>query len=127
MNYYAQLLTETLPTIIETEEENERVLAIINGLITKGALSPDESKLLKLLTRLVEDFEEKAYPIEELPPNESLRHILEDRKMKQKDLLPVIGSEGVISELLSGKRKITIQTAEKLADFLGLSSYRILV
>ena len=127
MNDYARLLTQTLPGIIETEAENERMLAIIEGLIDKGELSPDESKFLKLLTRLVEDFEEKAYPMRNLSPAEVLKFLLEERGMKQKDLVSVFGSEGTTSDILNGKRPITIKTAKKLAEFLGLSSYRILV
>lgn len=127
MNDYARLLTQTLPGIIETEAENERVLAIIEGLIDKEKLSPDESKLLKLLTRLVEDFEEKAYPIGSSSPAEVLKFLLEERGMKQKDLVPVFGSEGTTSDILNGKRPITIKTAKKLSEFLGLSSYRVLV
>ncbi len=110
-----------------TEEENERTLAIIEGLIDKGTLSPDERKLLKLLTRLVEDFEEKAYPMGNASSADVLKMILEERSMKQKDLVPIFGSEGAVSDILSGKRPITIKTAQKLAAFLKLSSYRILV
>lgn len=127
MNNYAQLLTQTLPGIIETEAENERMLAVIEGLIDKGELSPEERKLLRLLTRLVEDFEEKAYPMGDVSSADVLKFLLEERGMKQKDLVPVFGSEGTTSEILNGKRPITIKTAKKLAEFLGLSSYKILV
>ena len=55
---YGQLLTETLPRVIETEEENERFLKIIEGLMKKGEdnLSPEEESLLVLLCDLVGDF-----------------------------------------------------------------------
>jgi len=43
---------------IKTEDENERMLAIVEKLMDKGeAISPEEEKLLKLLARLIEDFE----------------------------------------------------------------------
>jgi antitoxin component HigA of HigAB toxin-antitoxin module len=65
-----------MPVVIETEEENERMLKVIEKLMDKGeGLSPEEEKLLKLLTRLVEDFEEQYYhprdasPLEVLQPN----------------------------------------------------------
>lgn len=53
---YGELLAATLPKIIETEEENERVLEIINSLMSKGVrqMSPEESALLKLPVSLVE-------------------------------------------------------------------------
>jgi HTH-type transcriptional regulator/antitoxin HigA len=62
-----------------------------------------------------------------VPANERLKYILKERGMKQKDLVPLFGSEGVVSEILSGKRLITFKTAKKLADFLQLSSYEILI
>ena len=50
---YKKLLSRTMPVIIETEEENERMLKVIEKLMDKGeGLSPEEEKLLKLLTRL---------------------------------------------------------------------------
>ncbi len=126
---YGTLLTKVLPRRIETEEENDRYLAIVEKMIDKGAekFSPEEDKLFDLLTMLIEEFEKKAYPMPRVPANERLRYILEERGMKQKDLVPLFGSEGVVSEILSGKRLITLKTAKKLADFLQLSSYEILI
>ena len=125
---YGLLLIDTLPRKIETEEENERVLQIIEKLMFRGenGISPEEETLLVLLCDLVEDFEEKAYPMPDVPSNERLQYILEERGMKQKDLVSLFGSEGVVSEIVSGKRPITLKTAKKLADFLQLSSYEIL-
>ncbi len=124
---YGQLLIDTLPRVVETEEENERLLKIIKELMRKGEekLSPEEESLLGLLCNLVEAFEEKAYPIADSPPNEILKMLLDDRGMKQKDLLPVFGSVGVVSEILSGKRPITLKTAKKLHEFLGVTNYEI--
>lgn len=126
---YGQLLIDTLPRVIETEEENEKFLQVIKALMRKGEskLSPEEESLLDLLCNLVEDFEEKAYPIPDAPPNEVLKMLMEDRGMKQKDLVPVFGSEGVVSEILNGKRPITLKTAKKLQEFLGVSTYEIFI
>jgi len=126
---YGALLTKVLPRRIETEEENKRYLAIVEKMIDKGAenFSPEEDKLFDLLTMLIEEFEKKAYPMPGVPANERLKYILKERGMKQKDLVPLFGSEGVVSEILSGKRLITFKTAKKLADFLQLSSYEILI
>src|ERR1044072_7677774 len=92
---YGALLAEVLPRRIETEAENERYLKIVEQMIDKGSenFSPEEDKLFDLLTMLIAEFEEKAYPIKEVPPNERLQFILEQRDMKQKDLIPLFGSE----------------------------------
>jgi HTH-type transcriptional regulator / antitoxin HigA len=58
---YRRLIAEVSPTMIETEEENERVLSIIERMIVKGdKRSPEEDAVLSLLVHLVERFEEKA-------------------------------------------------------------------
>ncbi len=126
---YGELLLDVLPKKIETEEENERCLKIVEKLFNKGSenFTPEEDKLFDLLTLLIEDFEEKAYPIPNAPPNEVLKMLMEDRGMKQKDLVPVFGSEGVVSEILNGKRPITLKTAKKLQKFLGLSNYEFFI
>ncbi len=126
---YGELLSDVLPQRIKTEEENERYLKIVEKLFDKGAenFTPEEDKLFDLLTFLIEDFEEKAYPIPDSPPNEILKMFMEDRGMKQKDLVPVFGSEGVVSEIINGKREITLKTAKKLQEFFGLSSYEFFI
>ncbi|MDQ3633599.1 MAG: helix-turn-helix domain-containing protein [Acidobacteriota bacterium] len=126
---YGELLLDVLPKKIETEEENERCLKIVEKLFNKGSenFTPEEDKLFDLLTLLIEDFEEKAYPISNAPPNEVLKMLMEDRGMKQKDLVPVFGSEGVVSEILNGKRPITLKTAKKLQEFFGLSTYEFFI
>ncbi len=126
---YGELLLDVLPQKIETEEENERYLKIVEKLFQKGAenFTPEEDKLFDLLTLLIEEFEEKAYPFPDVAPHETLKILLEDRGIKQKDLIPIFGSAGVVSEILNGKRPITLKTAKNLAEFLGLSNYEMLI
>src|SRR5881296_1915400 len=90
---YAKLLAAALPKPIETEAENERALEIVNHLMSKGErnLTLEERWLLRMLVRLIEDFEEKAYPIDEAPPRAVLRMLMEDRGLKQIDLARLCG------------------------------------
>ncbi|MGI8669566.1 MAG: helix-turn-helix domain-containing protein [Aridibacter sp.] len=121
-NEYAELLTQTLPAIIETEAENDRILEIINGLITRGDLSPDERKLLRLLTKLVEDFEDKAYPMGEgSDPLGVMLFMMEQHNLKQIDMIDVFGSRGRVSDVVNGKRGISKNHARKLAEKFNVS------
>ena len=53
---------QNIPTAIETEEENERMLKVIEGLMDKGEnLTLEEENHLRSLAKLVEDFEERYY------------------------------------------------------------------
>ena len=120
---YRRLLSQTMPVIIETEEENERMLAIVEKLMEKDEnLSPEEEKLLKLLTRLIEDFEERYYNPPEASPLEVLQHLMESREVKQSQLWDVFGSKGIASEVLSGKRGISKAHARALANYFHVSA-----
>jgi antitoxin component HigA of HigAB toxin-antitoxin module len=85
-----ELLLDALPRPIETEAENERALAVVDRLMSKGEdnLTPEETTLLELLVQLIERFEEKAYPIPDSPGYRVLQTSMENRDVKQADLLP---------------------------------------
>jgi HTH-type transcriptional regulator/antitoxin HigA len=115
---YKRLLSQTMPVIIETEAENERMLKAIEKLMDKGeGLAPEEEKLLKLLTMLVEDFEERYYQPRDATPLEVLQHLMESREVKQTHLWDVFGSKGIASEVLNGKRGISKTHAKALAEY----------
>ena len=119
---YRRLLSRTMPVIIETEEENERMLAVVEKLMDKGEnLSPEEDKLLKLLARLIEDFEKRYYQPEDATPLEVLQHLMESRDVKQTHLWEVFGSKGVASEVLNGKRSISKTHARALAHYFHVT------
>ena len=120
---YRRLLSRTMPVVIETEEENARMLAVVERLMKKGEnLSLEEEKLLKLLTRLIQDFEEKLYKPSEATPLEVLRHLMEARGVKQSQLWEVFGSKGIASEVLNGKRGISKTHARALANYFHVSA-----
>jgi HTH-type transcriptional regulator/antitoxin HigA len=116
---YGRLLARAVPKIIKTDEENERALAIVESLMEKGEgnMTPEEDALLELLTDLVHDFEERAYPIPKSDPHEMVAFLLEQRGLAPKDLWPVVGSKSRVSEILAGKRALTKEQAKKLAGF----------
>jgi HTH-type transcriptional regulator/antitoxin HigA len=120
---YGALLMEALPSVIETEEENEKALAIVASLIDKGAeggLSPEEERLMSLLAQLIENYEDKAYPLSEISPAERLRVLMSDNALKQKDLAGIFGGQSVVSQILSGKREITKDQAKNLSERFNL-------
>lgn len=112
-----------MPVVIETEDENERMLATVERLMEKGEnLSPEEEKLLKLFARLIEDFEERYYHPKDADPLEVLQHLMEARGIKQAQLLEVFGSKGIASEVLNGKRGISKTHARALANYFHVSA-----
>lgn len=116
---------QTLPSVISSDEELERMAEETDRLITKGikqgSLSAEEENLLELLSVLIEKYEDEHYPIPDSSPNEVLKFLMEDRELKQKDLLPIFGSSGITSEVVNGKRSISKAQAKKLADYFKVS------
>lgn len=119
---YAELLSATLPVSIKTDEEHERMIKTVGDLMKKGDLSPEEERLVELLADIIRDYEQRIYePVEKGEPYQVLRFLLEENSMKQKDLLPIFGSEGIISEVLKGKRGMTARRAKQLGEFFSVS------
>lgn len=84
---YGALLAQALPAIIETEEQNEQYLAIVEKLMRKGEnLSPEEETLLKLLAHLIEDFERRYYKPRRATPVEVLRELMAANDLKNEGL-----------------------------------------
>lgn len=123
---YGMLLAETLPAIIETEEENERAVETVQRLMKKGEgnLSPEETSLFHLLVRLIEDFEEKTYPEvgRSSTPRDVLAFLMEQQGLKQKDLVDIFSSSGTISQVLNGAREISKSQAKALAAKFRVSA-----
>ena len=118
---YGRLLAKAQPAVITSEAENERLLAEVEKLMSKARLSPEEGKLLELLTTLIEEFEAAHYQLNASTPVGILRELMEARGVKQSDLWPLFGSKGTASEVMSGKRAISKAQAKKLAEFFKVS------
>ena len=106
---------EPYPQWIHTERENERCLAMLEELDQKEKLSAAEQRLAELLTLLIEDFENRAYALKPASPTELLKELMDANNLKQNDLLDVFGTPSIVSEVLSGKRGLTVEHIKKLS------------
>jgi HTH-type transcriptional regulator/antitoxin HigA len=114
---YGRLLARKLPAVIRTEEENERIIAELEQIDRRhDDLTPEEREYAELLTVLIEAFEDANYPLEGSTPCSRLLSLMEERGLRQRDLLDVFGSRGIASEVVSGKRAISKTQAKKLAE-----------
>ena len=118
---YGQLLAKSQPKPILNEEDYELALAEVESLMSQEELTLEEETLLSLWALLIEEYEAKYYPIPEATPRDILLHLLEVRKLKQADLVGVIGSKGVVSEVVNGKRAISKAQAKALAEFFNVN------
>lgn len=123
MDAYKELITENPPVIIESEEENDRALEIVSGLMRKGEkLSAAETKLLRTWSALVQEYEKRQYPdtFEKANPPEILKFLMEENGLTQKDFRPHI-QQSRVSDILTGKRQISKSQAKIFAERFKVS------
>lgn len=120
-NSYRNLLAEVVPMAIETEEEYERVLKLVEKLTFKKNRTREKQALHKLLVILIEAYETDNYLLEESAPHEILQHIMKASGTRQADLIVIIGSSGVVSEVVNGKRSISKAQAKALSEYFKVS------
>jgi len=107
------------PKLIKTEAEHQAVLARIEAIFDAKPGTPEGDEL-DLLATLVDLYEEKAFPIDLPSPLAALQFRMEQQGLKAKDLIPYIGSASKVSEVLAGKRSLSLTMIRKLVNELGI-------
>jgi HTH-type transcriptional regulator / antitoxin HigA len=114
---YCGLLTEVIPKVIESDEEYDYALSVVERLMFQKKRTPEEGALYKLLVMLIESYEAQHYAFDEAKPHEVLQHLMDASATRQTDLVGVIGSSGVVSEIVNGKRSISKAQAKALGEY----------
>lgn len=119
---YQDLLNSFPPRPIKSKKELEEVQAVVDSLIDKGKLTGDERDYLCLLGILIHEYEEEQNMlVPDIFGVELLKVFIEELDLKQKDLVPIFKTESIVSDVLKGKRKLTVEHIQKLADFFHVS------
>ena len=109
-------------TIPHNDKEYNQAVRLLDELI--DIVGEDEkhplASLLEILAIIIEDYENQHYAEPEGSPDESLKHLMDEHDIKQSDLKE-IGSQGVVSEILSGKRKLNMRQIKLLAKRFSVS------
>jgi len=119
---WSQLRDQTRITVIRSDAEYNRMSRLLDMLVDE--VGDDEShalaSLMELVGSLVEQYEASEVSLPDLPPREVLRFLMTQHNLGQADLKE-LGSQGVVSEILSGKREINARQAKALAGRFGVS------
>lgn len=118
---YSSLLSQYQPRIIKNEDENEIFLEIVESLLSRSNLTPEEDTLLELLVKLIEDFEESHYQLNASTPHSRLLHLMDARSLEPADLVDIIGTIEIVSEIVNGQLEITKKQAEALGKFFHVN------
>ncbi len=107
--------------VIKTEKDYQEALKSVEELMSFDP-NPDstEGEQLNLLSTLIEDYEARIFPVTLPNSIEVIKFRMEQSNLKPVDLVPYIGSRSRVSEILSGKRQLTINMIRALSEGLGI-------
>jgi len=107
------------PEPINTEESYQQALNRLEQIFhaPDGTKKGEEAEILALL---IEKYEDEHYPIGSPDPIEAIKFHMEQKELTRKDLAKIIGYKSRVSEIFSGKRKLTLKMIRNLHDKLGI-------
>ncbi len=107
--------------VIKTEQDYQDALILLGELMSCDP-DPDsvEGEQLSLLSTLIQDYEARVFPKSFPNPIEAIKFRMEQADLKPADLIPYIGSRSRVSEILSGKRQLTLDMVRALSNGLGI-------
>jgi HTH-type transcriptional regulator/antitoxin HigA len=125
-----EMIRQGAPRLIHSEDELSQYTQTLFDLTAKPDPTPDEEEAIELISLLIDHYETVHYPLPEAEPVEVLRFLLEQNGLSQRDIAPELGSESIVSLVLSGKRQLNRDHIARLsrrfnvspAVFFGVSS-----
>ena len=118
---YIELVQAFPPRPIKSEAEMLATQKVIDLVIDRAPLTPDEEDYLHVLGTLVYEYEQKTEPIPDIHGIELLKVLMEDNELRQKDLIPIFKTESIVSNILNQKRQLTTRHIKELAVFFNVS------
>ena len=106
---------------IKTDDDLRAALAEIDRL-ADARLGTDEFDRLDILATLVEAYEAKQHPLGSPSPLAAIEYEMEKRGLSRRDLEPILGPSGRVSEVLSGQRPLTLSMMRRLYQAFDLSA-----
>ena len=107
--------------VLKSKKDHEAALKRLSELMDanpkEGSLDADE---LELLAVLIEQYEEVTFPMDFPDPIQAIKFRMEQDNLKSKDLVPYFGSAPKVSEVLNGKRQLSLSMIRKLSAGLGI-------
>jgi len=106
---------------IKTENDYEKALERLE-VIFDASPNSKEGDEAEILTLLIDNYENQFFPIEAPDPIEAIKIRMEEMNFKQKDLIGIIGGKSRVSEILSRKKRLTVDMIRELERVLNISA-----
>ncbi|MBU2445005.1 MAG: helix-turn-helix domain-containing protein [Bacteroidetes bacterium] len=115
---YNQLIHKFSLKKIKNLKDYNRALTWYESLIDNYDESNELNEYLDVLALLIEEYEEKKFPIPEADPVDIIKYLMEEKNIKQVELAKAFGSQSIVSEVLNRKRGLTLKYIYNIADIL---------
>ena len=106
---------------IRTEQDHRAAVARIEELMSAAPHTPEGDEL-DVLATLVAAYEVKPHAIDAPDPVSAIQFRMEQQHLSRKDLEPLIGSRARVSEVLTGKRPLTLAMVRRVKGGLGIAA-----
>jgi HTH-type transcriptional regulator / antitoxin HigA len=124
---YAELLVTHQPSKPRNREELTEMTSLLETLAANETLqAPAMERFIETLTALVMQYEEEIEPGPDESPAGVLKYLMEERNLRQIDLVPILGSKSYVSQVLKGHRPISKDAAARLAKHFHVSPHTFL-
>lgn len=120
MQKQSVMKTKILKTGEEYNEACERVYALINSSVDAIEPNSAEGEEIELLSLLIEKYEQENYQMVAPSPVEAIKFRMEQMSLKQVDVAPLFGGKTRVSEVLNGRRALTLKMITLLNRYLGI-------
>ena len=101
-------------SVPKDEDDYDRLVSLLDELLDLETPDSHVESLIQLVSEMIRFYDEEHYPIDDVGGVEALQYLMKEHRLTQSDL-PEIGSQGVVSEILSGKRTLNVRQIKDLA------------
>ena len=105
--------------IIKTEAEYVDVLARIEEIMDAKSGTPEGDEL-ELISLLAQNYEESNFPLPSADPIDVIQYYIEQRGLKYKDLVGIIGDKTLVSKVINRERKLNLRMVKSLHDHMKI-------
>jgi len=100
--------------LIKSDEQLDDALAEIGVLLDLDDTTPEQEDRIELLLLVIQSYESKRFQFEKSDPVDMIEFAMDQHRLRQRDLIPVLGSRSRVSEILARKRKLTLKMMRAL-------------
>jgi HTH-type transcriptional regulator / antitoxin HigA len=106
--------------VIENDSDHAEAMGVIDGLMRSE--DPKDGALLRAQARLIEAYERARWPRRAAQVPEILIYLMDQHDLTRADLVPLLGTPSRVSEVLNGKRPLSLAMIRKLRERFGISA-----